>query len=105
MIGFWSLRIWVVVAAIVALKEEAVQCRRSKMEVEPVLEEFIPLKKNSDDGDDKIEARRERDRREKVDWMNSVQLWNSGNHGLSSKNDLTLVEEQSLELSNLHKHC
>nr|GMD09898.1 la-related protein 6C [Ipomoea batatas] len=87
--------------AIVALKEEAVQCRRSRME--PVLEEFIPLKKSSDDDDDKIEARRERSSREKVDWMNSVQLWSSGNnHCLSSKNDLKLAieEEENSSVTN-----
>nr|GMD02634.1 myb family transcription factor EFM-like [Ipomoea batatas] len=87
--------------AIVALKEEAVQCRRSRME--PVLEEFIPLKKSSDDDDDKIETRRERGSREKVDWMNSVQLWSSGNnHCLSSKNDLKLAieEEENSSVTN-----
>ncbi|XP_031129766.1 transcription factor HHO5-like [Ipomoea triloba] len=87
--------------AIVALKEEAVQCRRSRME--PVLEEFIPLKKSSDDDEDKIETRRERGSREKVDWMNSVQLWSSGNnHCLSSKNDLKLAieEEENSSVTN-----
>ncbi|XP_019170315.1 PREDICTED: myb family transcription factor EFM-like [Ipomoea nil] len=85
--------------AIVALKEEAVQCRRSRME--PVLEEFIPLKKSSDD-DDEIETRREKGSREKVDWMNSVQLWSSGNHCLSSKNDLKLAieEEENSSVTN-----
>ncbi|XP_019166422.1 PREDICTED: myb family transcription factor EFM-like isoform X2 [Ipomoea nil] len=69
--------------AIVALKEESVQCRKSK--VEPVLEEFIPLKKSCDGGGDRVEIRKDKDSREKMNWMSSAQLWHGENHSPSSE--------------------
>ncbi|PSS26084.1 Myb family transcription factor EFM like [Actinidia chinensis var. chinensis] len=60
--------------AIVILKEESMQCRTTN--IEPVLEEFIPLKKNCDE-EEKIEAIKVKDNKDKVDWMSSVQLWNT----------------------------
>ena len=65
---------FVVVAAIVILKEESMQCRTRN--IEPVLEEFIPLKKNCDE-EEKIETIKVKDNRDKLDWMSSVQLWNT----------------------------
>ncbi|XP_057496189.1 transcription factor HHO6-like [Actinidia eriantha] len=59
--------------AIVILKEESMQCRTTN--IEPVLEEFLPLKKNCDE--EKIEAIKVKDNKDKVDWMSSVQLWNT----------------------------
>ncbi|KAG8364296.1 hypothetical protein BUALT_Bualt19G0113700 [Buddleja alternifolia] len=65
--------------AIATVKEELMQCKKS--DSEPVLEEFIPLKKISrDDKDEKIENCKEKDSincRDKMNWMSSVQLWNS----------------------------
>ncbi|KAL0422667.1 UNVERIFIED_CONTAM: Myb family transcription factor EFM [Sesamum latifolium] len=67
--------------AIVTMKEELAQCKKSN--VEPVLEEFIPLKKScTDEKDDKVESSKENNisSRDKMNWMSSVQLWNSDNH-------------------------
>ncbi|XP_043711133.1 transcription factor HHO5-like [Telopea speciosissima] len=60
-----------------ALKEETMHCRAS--DVRPVMEEFIPLKRNSDnDGG----VKKEKDCRDKKNWMSSVQLWST--NGCSS---------------------
>lgn len=56
-----------------ALKEESVQCSAPN-EVQPVLEEFIPLKKDCDKNE---ENKNEKDYRDKKNWMSSVQLWNT----------------------------
>ncbi|KAK6159388.1 hypothetical protein DH2020_006702 [Rehmannia glutinosa] len=64
-----------------ALDEELAQYQKSN--VEPVLEEFIPLKKScKDEKIDKVEVSPEKDVscRDKMNWMSSVQLWNSNNH-------------------------
>ncbi|KAL2461367.1 Homeodomain-like superfamily protein [Abeliophyllum distichum] len=77
--GFANL--WVlmtVIAAIATMKENLMQCRKSS--TEPIFEEFIPLKKISDDLDEKLEAPKDEivSSRDKMIWMSSVQLWNSG---------------------------
>ncbi|GER42217.1 homeodomain-like superfamily protein [Striga asiatica] len=67
--------------AIVATEDELAQCRKSS--AEPVLEEFIPMKRIcNDEGYDKVESRRDREVscRDKMNWMSSVQLWNSADH-------------------------
>lgn len=54
------------------------QCR--SLNPEPILEEFIPLKKSDekiDGGDKETDAV---NRREKMNWMRSVQLGNSDNN-------------------------
>lgn len=71
------LSVLLVKDAIVALREESMQYRKSR--TEPVLEEFIPLKKSSHD-DTKAEITKDKDSREKMSWMSSVQLWNSESH-------------------------
>ncbi|KAA8545903.1 hypothetical protein F0562_020646 [Nyssa sinensis] len=63
--------------AIVALKEESTRCRTRN--AEPVLEEFIPIKKCCDEGEESS-VRKENDSKDKMNWMSSVQLWNSGNN-------------------------
>lgn len=63
------------VAVIMALKEESMQYRKSNME--PVLEEFIPLKKTCDTDAKGDDSRKEMDSRDKRNWLSSVQLWNS----------------------------
>ncbi|KAL7191390.1 hypothetical protein ACSBR2_023460 [Camellia fascicularis] len=72
--------------AIATLKEESKQCRPRN--VEPVLEEFIPLKKNCDENE-KSEAKKEKDSGgDKMNWMSSVQLWNTDNlKNIDSKTD------------------
>ncbi|KAL2458396.1 Homeodomain-like superfamily protein [Abeliophyllum distichum] len=64
--------------AIATMKENLMQCRKSS--TEPIFEEFIPLKKISDDLDEKLEAPKDEivSSRDKMTWMSSVQLWNSG---------------------------
>lgn len=66
--------------AIVTMEEELKQCKKSN--AQPVLEEFIPLKKPNDDENEKVKARTENDvnNRDKMNWMRSVQLWNSDHH-------------------------
>lgn len=45
---------------------------------EPVLEEFIPLKKDCDEENEGPNSnRKEKDSRDKKNWMSSVQLWNT----------------------------
>ncbi|XP_057782967.1 transcription factor HHO6-like [Salvia miltiorrhiza] len=64
--------------AIARMKEEIMRCQSSNCE--PILEEFIPLKKSSSDKDEKTGDVKETDivnRREKMNWMSSVQLWNT----------------------------
>ncbi|VFQ78318.1 unnamed protein product [Cuscuta campestris] len=71
--------------AITVLKEESKRCRKSLGE--PVLEEFLPVKKTpvDDDGDDmnKVENVKEKDCEEKVKWTSSFKLWDGGDKGCS----------------------
>ncbi|MBA0591733.1 hypothetical protein Gorai_008735, partial [Gossypium raimondii] len=87
--------------AIVALKEESVQCMSRN--VEPVLEEFIPLKNKKENNRSEedgalITNKKEKDsnnncnnNKDKKNWMSSVQLWNTDDdyssisHKLDSK--------------------
>ncbi|XP_022135634.1 transcription factor HHO6 [Momordica charantia] len=57
--------------AILALKDSSLQCGSScsSPKPKPVLEEFISLKKDSDENEE------EQDSRDKKEWMSSVQLW------------------------------
>lgn len=71
--------------AIATVKEELRGCKKSV--AEPVLEEFIPLKKivSDDEKDDKIGDAKDKEEintKDKMNWMSSVQLWNSGNLNL-----------------------
>ncbi|XP_010263747.1 PREDICTED: myb family transcription factor EFM [Nelumbo nucifera] len=61
--------------AIVSLKEEGMQCTTSN--VRPVMEEFIPLKRNSDED---VRAKKEKESRDKKNWMSSAQLWSSSGY-------------------------
>ncbi|GMP48334.1 hypothetical protein CsSME_00015721 [Camellia sinensis var. sinensis] len=74
--------------AIVTLKAESMQFRTRN--IEPVLEEFIPLKNNCDDQDEKMEPKKEKDSRDKMNWMSSVQLWSTddNNRNMDSNYDL-----------------
>ena len=75
--GLPVLYLWLLTflfSAILAVKDEKMQCAVPK--TKPVLEEFIPLKKEQeeDDGDD---SKKGNDYRDQKNWMSSVQLWNS----------------------------
>ncbi|KAL1561031.1 transcription factor HHO2-like [Salvia divinorum] len=68
----------IITDAIMIVQEELALCKNLKSE--PVLEEFIPIKKSGIDGnDDKAEDSKEKEisSRDKKNWMSSVQLWNS----------------------------
>ncbi|PWA62266.1 Homeodomain-like protein [Artemisia annua] len=88
--------------AIVALKEES-NVLKKLLHVEPVLEEFIPLK-NSCDDDTKVEiVANENDNGDKKNWLSSTHLWNTNEN-------LETVEEKeerravfSPEIKNLMK--
>ncbi|POO03062.1 GARP transcription factor [Trema orientale] len=62
--------------AILALKEESAQC--GALNAQPVLEEFIPLKKDCEEHEEITKNNKnEKDSRDKKNWMSSVQLWNT----------------------------
>ncbi|GKB17135.1 homeodomain-like protein [Tanacetum coccineum] len=90
--------------AIVALKDESNVLKKS-LHIEPVLEEFIPLKNSCDDDDDaKVEiVANEKDNGDKKNWLSSTHLWNTNEN-------LETVEEKeemravfSPEIKNLMK--
>ncbi|MBA0875556.1 hypothetical protein Goshw_007920 [Gossypium schwendimanii] len=73
--------------AILALKEESTQCVRRR-NVEPVLEEFIPLKNNQKENNNHSEEEEEEEEDDsKKNWMSSVQLWNTDDDDYSSIDD------------------
>ena len=102
--------------AIIALKEESMQCTTSKnVQQQPILEEFIPLKKNScdeDENEDIAAIRKEKDsgKDNKKNWMSSVQLWNTDHHHtttdpiLDSKQNSTIKIKRNEE-ENLFQAC
>lgn len=63
------------------------QCITASKKVQPVLEEFIPLKKNTceDEDEDVSPIKKEKDssKDNKKNWMSSVQLWNTDDHQTS----------------------
>ncbi|XP_039013136.1 transcription factor NIGTH1-like [Hibiscus syriacus] len=63
--------------AILALKEESMQCVGRR--VEPVLEEFMPLKEDnhSEEDSNKKNDNEFNCNKDKKNWMSSVQLWNA----------------------------
>ncbi|KAK9176857.1 hypothetical protein WN944_028876 [Citrus x changshan-huyou] len=86
--------------AILVLKEESMQCARASKKVQPVLEEFIPLKNNNSEDDDEdvrpIKKEKDSSKDNKKNWMSSVQLWNTDdNH---PTNDPIFDSKQNLNL-------
>ncbi|KAK9077278.1 hypothetical protein SSX86_005615 [Deinandra increscens subsp. villosa] len=75
--------------AIAALKEEITVFKKSANQ--PVLEEFIPLKKTCD-GDRKVET----DSGDKKNWLSSTQLWNTDENQIPKQNS---VEEAIHKIS------
>ncbi|OVA10502.1 SANT/Myb domain [Macleaya cordata] len=59
--------------SILKLKEETIHCTRSSY-VHPVMEEFIPIMRNSDETSG---VKKDKDARDKKNWMSSAQLWSS----------------------------
>ena len=90
-------------AAILALKEELMRSKAAN--VQPILEEFIPLKKDCDEDGG---IKKEKDCKDKKNWMSSVQLWNSddsANHihdkKQESKSEIKQVRLNSHNLTKL----
>uniref|UniRef100_A0A2P2KHR7 HHO5-like N-terminal domain-containing protein n=1 Tax=Rhizophora mucronata TaxID=61149 RepID=A0A2P2KHR7_RHIMU len=82
--------------AIQLLKEEAMQCATSVKQ--PVLEEFIPLKKNCDDNEDgPIAMKKEKDPKDKKNWMSTFQLWNCDEHTTSDHQNIDPKQNLKLE--------
>lgn len=63
--------------AILALKEESASAQCAAPNAKPVLEEFIPLKKDCEEHEELNNNKNEKDSRDKKNWMSSVQLWNT----------------------------
>lgn len=93
--------------AILVLKQESTQFR-TKNAHQPVLEEFIPMRKDSDDANSQIihqnnhssktdEADSSRD---KKDWMSSVQLWSADNFAASTHQNCHHNQTQTLVSEN-----
>ncbi|KAF1875210.1 hypothetical protein Lal_00007826 [Lupinus albus] len=61
--------------AISVLKEESEKCMSYKSQ--PVLEVFIPLKKECDEEEYEVINNKDRECKDKKNWMSSVQLWNT----------------------------
>ncbi|KAF2316621.1 hypothetical protein GH714_041962 [Hevea brasiliensis] len=78
--------------AILLLKAESIQCAASNNP--PVLEEFIPLKKNCHDEQDG-RIKKEKDAKDKKNWMSSVQLWNTNDY---PSTDYIFDQKQNLKL-------
>ncbi|KAJ0744218.1 putative transcription factor MYB-HB-like family [Helianthus annuus] len=62
--------------AIVALKEESMGLKKSSND-EPVLEEFIPIKKSCDEDVEVETMRSEKGGGDKKNWLSSTQLWSA----------------------------
>ncbi|PKI39280.1 hypothetical protein CRG98_040336 [Punica granatum] len=74
-------------AAVGALKEEA-KCPDSLSIGEPILAEFIPSRKSSEEsGGWKLKNPKDGDLKDKQNWMTSVQLWNADHHQNQSEKD------------------
>ncbi|CAH9057660.1 unnamed protein product [Cuscuta europaea] len=100
---------------IVFLKEESMKCRKSL--IGPVYEEFLPVKKSSGNGDDvdgdnRVEASKENDSKEKVKWTSSFKLWNGDMDGLFSefsdnsyavKSDLRILGHSGIRIDAVSK--
>ncbi|XP_060961437.1 transcription factor HHO6-like [Cannabis sativa] len=82
--------------AILTLKKESSQCAVTT-NPQPVLEEFIPMKKDCEEEDEEREEHKknknEKDSRDKKNWMSSVQLWNTDD--ISSGDHLNMNSKQN----------
>lgn len=75
--------VWLSIAAILVLKAESEKCRpRNSV---PVLEEFIPLKKERDQSEENNDDM-DNECRDKKNWMSSVQLWNNNTTTTTNNN-------------------
>ncbi|XP_028765812.1 LOW QUALITY PROTEIN: transcription factor HHO6-like [Neltuma alba] len=78
--------------AILVLKEESAKFRIP--DSQPVLEEFIPLRKQCDQ---KEEDETEKECRDKKNWMSSVQLWNTDSYPTCEQKERYKLENKKNE--------
>jgi hypothetical protein len=84
------VNIFLFIAAISVLKEELEKCRTQNSV--PVLEEFIPLKKEIDqsqENNNRENNNNNNECRDKKNWMSSVQLWNNNT---TTNNNVVVVD-------------
>jgi hypothetical protein len=85
------VNIFLFIAAISVLKEELEKCRTQNSV--PVLEEFIPLKKEIDQSQENNNRENNNNNnnecRDKKNWMSSVQLWNNNT---TTNNNVVVVD-------------
>lgn len=81
---------WCCFAAITALKDESV--RYCFPAPQPVLAEFIPLKKDTEEHEH-FKRNTEKDSKDKKNWMSSFQLWNNGNDSFESHRSIKPAEK------------
>ncbi|CAH9125828.1 unnamed protein product [Cuscuta epithymum] len=105
---------------IVFFKEESMKCRKSL--IGPVYEEFLPVKKSSEndddddddgvDGDNRVEAIKENDSKEKIKWTSSFKLWNGdkdylfsefSNNSYALKSDLRILGHSGIPTDAVRK--
>ncbi|KAK7348961.1 hypothetical protein VNO80_23760 [Phaseolus coccineus] len=79
--------------AISALKVELAKCRTFKSE--PVLEEFIPLKREYDEKED---SEKEEECRDKNDWVSSFQLWNTDDDEAYNRSNAYRLEKKQKKI-------
>lgn len=93
--GIMHCSCFFVVAAISALKVESEKCRACKSE--PVFEEFIPLKKECDQ---RKEIEKEKECRDKKNWMSSFQLWNNDDKADNNNNAYECDKKHNYRVEN-----
>ncbi|KAG5023474.1 hypothetical protein AAZX31_07G193100 [Glycine max] len=89
--------------AISVLKVESQKCCRVARDSPPVLEEFIPLKKElgdqSEEEEENDDDKDDNECRDKRNWMSSVQLWNNNTTTTTTNNNNNASDRKQL----LHK--
>ncbi|KAI7757533.1 hypothetical protein M8C21_017079 [Ambrosia artemisiifolia] len=92
--------------AIVALKEETMVLKKS-LNVQPVLEEFMPLKNFSDHDDDddkKVETgTNQKDDVDKKSWLSSTHLWNTNENFNTKVNSIAQMVNKKNEEEDLRR--
>lgn len=95
--------VFLFVAAISVLKVESQKCCRVARDSPPVLEEFIPLKKElgdqSEEEEENDDDKDDNECRDKRNWMSSVQLWNNNTTTTTTNNNNNASDRKQL----LHK--
>lgn len=78
------------------LKEESIALKKT-LNVEPVLEEFIPLKNSYDEDVDDVKVEiitNQKDNGDKKNWLSSTHLWNTNENLIQESNSIKEVKQQ-----------